>query len=167
VEDNDPTTVTRTADWGPVRTAGSRGYKLVVSHHSDGVSFDWALSGAVKPGIDFVTFQRRGYARSPADHGSGSSRWTSSGPSPRDRGDARQDGGHLVLHVGPAHLDVTFNRAKDGDPTHVNQKNNILYSYSNDTTGGGRPGLRGAQHDQRRPLLRPLPLEDDAGAAPT
>jgi len=40
-------------------------------------------------------------------------------------------------NVGPAHLDVTFTGAKDGDPTHVNQKNNILYSYANDTTGGG------------------------------
>jgi len=142
VEDNDPTSCdANSCTWGP----GSGpldlvAYKLVVSHHSDGVSFDWALSGAVKPGIDFVTFASGVATPGPQrHHGSGS--FTLDFDVAHLLGIAGDATGKMEVtsysNVGPAHLDVTFTGAKDGDPTHVNQKNNILYSYANDTTGGG------------------------------
>src|SRR5882672_11435577 len=56
VEDYNPTSCDATScTWGP----GSApldlvDYKLVVSHDADGISFDWVLSGAIKPGTNFV-----------------------------------------------------------------------------------------------------------------
>ena len=38
-------------------------------------------------------------------------------------------------NVGPAHLDVTYLGARDGQ--HAGQFNNVLYTYKNDDQGGG------------------------------
>jgi hypothetical protein len=140
VEDNDPTSCDATScTWGP----GSGpldlvAYKLVVSHNADGVSFDWALSGAIKPGIDFVTFASGVATPGPQQHhGSGS--FTLDFDQAGLLGIAGNATGKMEVtsysNVGPALLNVTFTGANDTD--HPGQKNNIVYSYANDTTGGG------------------------------
>ena len=142
VEDYNPTSCDATScTWGP----GSApldlvDYKLVVSHDADGISFDWVLSGAIKPGTNFVTFASGVATPGPQQH-HGSGKFTIDFDQAALLGMAGDATGKLEVtsysNVGPAHLDVIFTGAKDGDPTHVNQKNNIVYSYANDTTGGG------------------------------
>ncbi len=50
------------------------------------------------------------------------------------------DTGKLTVdytNVGPVHISATFNGAKNTDPKHLGQKNNLKYNYANDTSGGG------------------------------
>jgi len=57
VEDYDPTSCEpNSCTWAGSDALSRVDYKLVVSRDADGVSFDWALSGAVKPGASFITF---------------------------------------------------------------------------------------------------------------
>ena len=113
-------------------------YKLVVSRAADGTSFDWALSGAIKPGIEYVTFATGVATPGPQrHHGSGS--FTLDFDQAGLLAIAGDATGKMVVtsysNVGPAHLDVNFTGANDTD--HPGQKNNIVYSYANDNAGGG------------------------------
>jgi hypothetical protein len=145
VEDFEPTSCdANSCTWGPgSEPLNPIAYKLVVSRNADGVSFDWTLSGAIKPGTTFVTFASGNAKPGPQrHHGSGSfhidfdqaallSVWTDpQNPPPT---------GQLVVNsysnVGPAQLDVTYTGARDS--TNVGQFNNVVYVYANDATGGG------------------------------
>jgi hypothetical protein len=140
VEDFEPTSCDATScTWGP----GSGplelvDYKLVVSRDPDGVSFDWALSGAVKPGSNFVTFAT-GVAKPGSQRHHGSGNFTVEFDKMALLGLAGDATGTMEVtsysNVGPAQLHVTFTGARDND--HPGQKNNIRYNYVNDTTGGG------------------------------
>ncbi|HYY52340.1 MAG TPA: hypothetical protein VE755_05695 [Myxococcales bacterium] len=146
VEDYDPTTCDATScTWGPGSDALSRvDYKLVVSRDADGVSFDWTLSGAVKPGTTFVTFASGVATPGPQrHHGSGSfqidfdaaAQLAIFGDPAQDQQATGQMNVVSYSNVGPAQLTVNFNGARDGkQPT---QRNNIVYAYANDNSGGG------------------------------
>ncbi len=127
--------------WGPGSGALDYNiYQLVVSKNSDGMSFDWALSGQAKskPGSNFVTVASgNAVPGAQAHHGSG--KFTLDFDAA-----ATLDGPHDATgllnvtnytNVGPAQLAVTYTGAKDS--TVPTQKNNIVYSYANDTAGGG------------------------------
>ncbi|HZR09279.1 MAG TPA: hypothetical protein VFA79_11915 [Myxococcales bacterium] len=140
VEDNDPTSCDATScTWGP----GSGplelvAYKLVVSHDADGVSFDWQLSGAVKPAGEFVTFATGIATPGPQrHHGSGS--FQIDFDKMALLGIAGDATGQMNVtsysNVGPAQLAVNFTGAKDTD--HPDTRNNLVYSYANDNAGGG------------------------------
>lgn len=144
VEDYEPTNCDASScTWGPGSDALSRvDYKLVVSR--DGDSFDWALSGAVKPGTSFITFASGVATPGPQrHHGSGKFKIDfDAAANLAIFGDPAQDkqvtGSMDVTeysNVGPAKLAVNFTGARDDkQPT---QRNNILYTYANDITGGG------------------------------
>ncbi|MGZ6124935.1 MAG: hypothetical protein ACXWLR_08240 [Myxococcales bacterium] len=140
VEDNDPTSCDATScTWGPGSGALERvAYLLVVSRDADGTSFDWQLSGAVKPGTDFTVFAT-GIAKPGPQrhHGSGSfqldfDKMASLGIA---GGAAGQMNVTSYSNVGPAQLAVTFMGANANDPPGT--KNNLLYTYANDNAGGG------------------------------
>ena len=140
VEDFEPTSCDATScTWGPGSGPLERvDYRLVVSHDADGVSFDWALSGAVKPGSTFVTFATGVATPGPQRH-HGSGNFTVEFDKMALLGIAGDATGKMEVtsysNVGPAQLHVTFTGANDND--HPGQKNNIVYAYVNDTTGGG------------------------------
>jgi len=140
VEDNEPTSCDATScTWGPGSGALELvNYKLVVSKDPDGESFDWQLSGAVKPGTDFVTFAT-GVAKPGPQRHHGSGSFTLDFDKAAQLGIAGASTGQMNVtnysNVGPAQLAVTFTGANDTD--HPGQKNNILYSYANDNAGGG------------------------------
>lgn len=138
----EPTSCTATScTWGPGSgPLDSNSYQLVVSKNSDGISFDWTLSGQVKsrPGSTFVTLASgNAIPGGQAHHGSGKfsidfdAAATLVGPH-----DAT---GLLTItnytNVGPAQLAVTYVGAKDSN--NPAQRNNIVYSYANNTSGGG------------------------------
>ena len=144
VEDSEPTSCDQNScTWGPgSEPLNPISYKLVVSRNADGASFDWSLSGAIKPGTTFVTFASGNARPGPQrHHGSGKFQidfeqaalldvWGD--PSARPTGQLSVDS---YSNVGPAHLQVTYLGARDTD--HVGQLNNIAYDYSNDNAGGG------------------------------
>ena len=128
-----------TCTWGPGSGAlDASVYKLVVAQQGDG--YDWELSGQdkAKPASDFVVFMN-GHAIPGAQKHHGSGNFTidfdkaATLPGPHDAT------GKLVVtsysNVGPAHLEVVFTGARDDQ--HAGQFNNLVYSYANDTTGGG------------------------------
>lgn len=136
----DPTSCTATScTWGP----GSgpldyNNYKLVVTQAGDG--YDWQLSGQDKtqPSSAFVVFLS-GHAVPGAQAHHGSGNFTvdfdaaATLPGPHDATGKMQVTAYS--NVGPAHLEVTYLGAKDSQ--HAGQFNNIVYNYSNNTTGGG------------------------------
>jgi hypothetical protein len=140
VEDNEPTSCDATScTWGPGSGPLERvDYKLVVSRDGDGVSFDWSLSGAVKPGTNFVTFAS-GVAKPGPQRHHGSGNFQIDFDKMATLGIAGDATGQMNVtsysNVGPAQLAVTFMSAKDND--HPGTKNNILYTYANDNAGGG------------------------------
>jgi hypothetical protein len=145
VEDSEPTSCdANSCTWGP----GSDplypvSYKLVVARNADGFSFDWTLSGAIKPTTDFLVFASGNAKPGPQrHHGSGSfqidfeqaallSVW-SDPQTPRPTGLLQINS---YSNVGPAQLDVTYTGARDA--TNVGEFNNVVYLYANDATGGG------------------------------
>jgi len=144
VEDAEPTSCdANSCTWGPgSEPLNPVSYKLVVSRNADGISFDWVLSGAVKPSTSFVVFASGNAVPGPQrHHGSGNftidfeqaaqlAVW--SDPSTRPTGQLQ------VTHysnVGPAQLQVTYMGARDS--TTAGQFNNVAYVYANDATGGG------------------------------
>lgn len=141
VTQQEPTSCTATScTWGPGSSAlDYNNYQLVVSKNADD-TFHWELSGQAKskPGSQFVTLAS-GDATPGGQphHGSGSFTVNFDNAATLD-GPHDATGVLNINHytnVGPAQLDVTFLGAKDDKvPT---QKNNIVYSYANDTTGGG------------------------------
>ena len=146
VEDYDPTSCDATScTWGPGSDALSRvDYKLVVSRDADGVSFDWALSGAVKPGTTFITFASGVAKPGPQrHHGSGhfqidfdaAAQLAIFGDPALDQQATGQMNVVSYSNVGPAQLAVNFNGARD-DKVRT-QRNNIVYTYANDNSGGG------------------------------
>src|SRR4051812_47566281 len=131
VEDNEPTSCDATScTWGPGSGALERvDYKLVVSRDEDGTSFDWQLSGAVKPGTTFVTFAS-GIARPGPQRHHGSGSFQIDFDKMAALGIAGDATGLMDVtsysNVGPAQLAVTFTGARDTD--HPGTKNNLLYT---------------------------------------
>jgi hypothetical protein len=144
VEDFEPTSCEKdSCTWGPgSEPLNPVAYKLVVSRNADGTSFDWVLSGAVKPGTDFVVIASGNAIPGPQrHHGSGSFELDFEKAALLDvwgNPDTRPTGKLTVTsysNVGPAQLAVTFMGARDDKlPT---QRNNIDYTYANDNAGGG------------------------------
>ena len=142
-EDFEPTSCDAAAQsctWQGSGALDPNTYRLVVSKDADGVSFDWTLSGQPKaqPGSAFVQFASG--AATPGGqphHGSGS--FSVDFDQEALLGINGNAAGLLqVTHytnVGPAQLAVTYMGANDTD--HPGTKNNILYAYANNTTGGG------------------------------
>ncbi|HYS08914.1 MAG TPA: hypothetical protein VEP66_09220 [Myxococcales bacterium] len=140
VEDFEPTSCdANSCTWGP----GSGpldpvAYQLVVSRNADGESFDWTLSGAVKPSTTLVAFASGNAIPGPQKHhGSGS--FTVDYDKAAILGIGGGATGQMQVtsysNVGPAQLHVTFLGAYDTD--HPGTKNNIVYAYVNDNQGGG------------------------------
>ena len=146
VEDYDPTSCDATScTWGPGSDAlNPVAYKLVVSRDADGSSFDWQLSGAIKPSTAFDTFAS-GVAKPGPQRHHGSGSFTLDFDAAAQLaifGDPAQDQQatglmHVVSYsnVGPAQLAVDFTGARDDKQ--LTQRNNIVYSYANDNSGGG------------------------------
>ncbi len=142
-EDFEPTSCDATScTWGPGSGALDLvAYELVVTRDGDGVSFDWTLSGAVKPisaSSTFVVFANGVATPGPQPHhGSGNFQIDFDKMATLGLGGSAAGQMNVTSYsnVGPAHLDVTFMGANDND--HPGQKNNIEYAYANDTTGGG------------------------------
>jgi len=139
----EPTSCTATScTWGPGHGAlDYNNYMLVVTRVGDG--FDWNLSGRdinAQASASFTSFMS-GHAvpGAQAHHGSGNFLIdfdaAATLPGPHDA--TGQLDVTSYTNVGPTHLDVTYLHAKDSDPTHPGQFDNIVYSYANDTTGGG------------------------------
>jgi hypothetical protein len=137
----EPTSCTATScTWGPGHGPFDyNDYKLVVSKAGDG--FDWNLSGRdihAQASASFTSFMS-GHAIPgvQAHHGSGNFLIdfdaAATLPGPHDA--TGQLDVTKYTNVGPAQLEVTYMGAKDGQ--HAGQINNIVYSYANDTTGGG------------------------------
>jgi hypothetical protein len=142
VEDNEPTSCDATScTWGPGSGPLERvDYKLVVSRDADGTSFDWELSGAVKPSSSstFVAFAT-GIAKPGPQRHHGSGSFQLDFDKMATLGIAGDAAGQMNVtsysNVGPAQLAVTFLGAKDND--HPGTQNNIVYAYANDNAGGG------------------------------
>jgi hypothetical protein len=144
---SEPTSCTATScTWGPGHGSpfDYNDYKLVVSKAGDG--FDWNLSGRdinAQASASFTSIMS-GHAipGAQAHHGSGNFLidFDAANTLP-GKHDGTEPTGKLDVtnytNVGPAKLDVTYLGAKDSDPNHLRQFNNIVYSYANDTTGGG------------------------------
>lgn len=138
----DPTSCTATScTWGPGSSPLDYNvFKLVVTKNGDG--YDWELSGQDKtqPTSAFVSFMS-GHAVPGAQphHGSGAFQIdfdkAATLPGPHDA--TGQLTVNSYTNVGPAQLDVRYIGAKDTDPGHAGQFNNILYTYANNATGGG------------------------------
>ena len=143
VEDAEPTSCDASScTWGPGSGALElAAYKLVVSRDADGVSFDWTLSAALKPisaSSEFVTIAHGLATPGPQrHHGSGHFQLDFDAMASLGLGGGASGVMDVTSYsnVGPAQLAVTFLGANDTD--HPGQKNNILYTYANDTSGGG------------------------------
>lgn len=139
VTNNEPTSCTSTScTWGPGSGAlEANTFKLVVT--KDSGNFKYELSGEPKSraGSGFVVFIS-GSATPSAQphHGSGS--FTIDFDAAAKLDNPHGDTGKMSVtytNVGPASIQVAFTGAKDDhEPT---QKNNLVYSYANDATGGG------------------------------
>ena len=138
---NDPTScLANSCTWGPGHGPFDYSdFKLVVTQVNDG--YDWELSGRdfhAAATADFTVFMN-GHAIPGVQKHHGSGTFTvdfdkaATLPGPHDAT------GKLVVsaysNVGPAHLEAIYTGAKDDK--HAGQLNNILYSYANDTAGGG------------------------------
>ena len=143
VEDFEPTSCdAHSCTWGPGSGAlDPVAYKLVVTRDGDGVSFDWTLSGALKPltaASEFVVFANGVATPGPQRH-HGSGNFQIDFDAMSTLGIAGNAAGLMQVtsysNVGPAQLAVTFIGANDND--HPGEKNNIVYSYKNDNAGGG------------------------------
>jgi hypothetical protein len=139
VEDNEPTSCDASScTWQGSGPLDRVDYRLIVSRDGDGVSFDWSLAGAVKPGTTFVTFSN-GVAKPGPQRHHGSGNFQIDFDKMATLGIAGDAAGLMQVtsysNVGPAQLAVTFLGANDND--HPGQKNNVVYSYKNDNAGGG------------------------------
>ena len=139
VEDYEPTSCDATScTWQGSGPLDRVDYRLVVSRDGDGVSFDWSLSGAVKPGTTYVTFAT-GVAKPGPQRHHVSGNFQIDFDKMATLGIASDAAGLMQVtsysNVGPAQLAVTFLGANDHD--HPGQKNNVVYSYKNDNSGGG------------------------------
>jgi hypothetical protein len=139
VEDYDPTSCDATScTWQGSGPLDPVDYRLVVSRDGDGVSFDWSLSGAVKPGATYLTFAT-GVAKPGPQRHHGSGNFQIDFDKMATLGIAGNAAGLMQVtsysNVGPAQLAVTFLGANDND--HPGQKNNVVYSFKNDNSGGG------------------------------
>jgi hypothetical protein len=143
-EDFDPTSCDQAAQsctWqGHNPLIDKNDYKLVVTKDADGVSFDWTLSGApLNPaGSAYIRFASGVATPGPQrHHGSGS--FSIDFAQEALLGIGGDATGQLQIthytNVGPAQLAVTYMGAKDND--HPGTFNNLLYTYANNTTGGG------------------------------
>ena len=139
VTNSEPTSCTSTScTWGPGSGAlEANNFKLVVT--KDSGDFKYALSGEPKSkaGSGFVIFIS-GSATPSAQphHGAGS--FTIDFDQAAKLDNPHADTGKLTVHytnVGPANIEVAFPGAKDDN--HPTQKNNLVYTYKNDATGGG------------------------------
>ena len=140
-EDFEPTSCDASScTWQGSGALDANTYKLVVSRDADGVSFDWTLSGQPKaqPTSAFVDFAT-GVAIPGGQRHHGSGSFSIDFDRQALLGAAGNATGKLqVTHysnVGPAQLAVTYTGATDNDPAGTRQ--NIVYAYANDTTGGG------------------------------
>lgn len=140
-EDFDPTTCDAdSCTWQGSAALDANTFKLVVSRDADGTSFDWTLSAQPKaqPASAFVQFAS-GVATPGGQRHHGSGSFTIDFDKEGTLGIAGNATGQLnVTHytnVGPAQLAVTYTGARDGN--NPDQRNNILYAYANNTTGGG------------------------------
>jgi hypothetical protein len=143
VEDAEPTSCDGSScTWGPGSGALELvAYKLVVSRDADGMSFDWTLSATAKPVTSssvFVTIAQ-GFATPGPQRHHGSGHFQIDFDQMATLGIAGSATGLMNVtnytNVGPAQLAVTYTGANDTD--HPGQKNNIVYAYANDTSGGG------------------------------
>jgi hypothetical protein len=141
-EDFEPTSCTASScTWQGSGALDVNTFRLLVSRDADGVSFDWTLSGQPKdqPTSAFVEFAS-GVATPGGQrhHGSGSfSIDFDRAALLHAAGDAT--GNLQVSHytnVGPAQLSVTYLGAND-TTDHPGTRNNIVYAYANDASGGG------------------------------
>ncbi len=140
-EDFEPTSCDASScTWQGSGALDANTYKLLVSRDADGVSFDWTLSAQAKaqPTSAFVQFAS-GVATPGGQRHHGSGNFNIDFDQMALLGAAGNATGQMqVTHytnVGPAQLAVTFMGANDTD--HPGTKNNIVYAYANDTTGGG------------------------------
>lgn len=140
-EDFEPTSCTPSScTWQGSGALDANTYRLVVSRDADGVSFDWTLSGQPKaqPTSAFVDFAS-GVATPGGQRHHGSGNFSIDFDQQALLGAAGNATGKLeVTHytnVGPAQLAVTYLGASDAD--HPGTKDNIVYAYANDTSGGG------------------------------
>jgi len=139
----EPTSCTHNScTWGGPGSGGAldyNDYKLVVSQAQVGDSFNWELSGQPKNSSSgFIVFMSGTAKPGPQKHhGSGSFDVDFDKaallPGPHDATGQL----HVTSYsnVGPAKLEVNYVGAKDSQ--HPGQKNDVLYSYANDLTGGG------------------------------
>jgi hypothetical protein len=141
-EDFEPTSCTASScTWQGSGALDANTYKLVVSRDADGISFDWIFSAQPKdqPTSAFVEFAS-GVATPGGQRHHGSGNFSIDFDQMallKAAGDAT--GKLEVTHytnVGPAQLSVTYLGAND-TTDHPGTKNNIVYAYANDTTGGG------------------------------
>lgn len=142
VEGNEPTScnaANTSCTWGPGHgPLDYNNYKMVVT--KDGDSFDWELSGEPlsKQGSGFVVFMS-GKAKPGVQPHHGSGNFTVDFDKSNTLDGPHDSSGKLEVtsysNVGPAQLTVSYTGAKDGD--HPGQLDNIVYSYANDSTGGG------------------------------
>lgn len=142
---NEPTSCTATScTWGPGSNAlDPNTYELVVSKDSDGVSFDWTLSGQAKskPASAFIAIASGVATPSgTAHHGSGN--FTVNFDNAATLDGTHTGTGTMAItsysNIGPAQLAVTYTGATDSASTAANvQLDNIKYSYAEDATGGG------------------------------
>lgn len=138
---NEPTSCSQAANsctWGPGSSPlDANSFKLVVT--KNGEVFHYELSGEPKskPGSGFIVFlSGDGTPGAQRHHGSGTFKVDFEAAQQLDR----PSGDHGVLNVaytnvGPAHIDATFLGAKDDKD--ATQRDNIAYTYANNTTGGG------------------------------
>jgi hypothetical protein len=132
---------TDSCTWGPGHGAlDYNDYKLVVTKNGD--SFDWQLSGqSLAHPAGFVVFvSGNAVPGGQPHHGSGT--FTVDFDKAATLDGPHDATGKLVVNhysnVGPATLDVTYTGAKDSNPSHpAGTTDNIVYTYTNDTTGGG------------------------------
>ena len=144
VEDFEPTSCDATScTWQGSGPLDRVDYRLVVSRDGDGKSFDWTLSGAVKgPATEtFVAFATGVATPGPQRH-HGSGHFQIDFDKMATLGIAGNATGLMQVtnysNVGPAQLAVTYLGANDTDPNDPpGSKNNVVYSYKNDTSGGG------------------------------
>jgi hypothetical protein len=140
VTDQEPTSCDATScTWGPGSGAlDPNNFKVVVTKNANG-NFDYTLSGQPKSNLSagFTTFIS-GTATPSASphHGSGSFIIDFDAAQKLDQ--PHGDSGKLTVtydNVGPAHVTATFLGAKDGSVSI--QRDNVVYTFDQDATGGG------------------------------
>jgi hypothetical protein len=141
ITDNEPTSCTSdSCTWGPGSSAlDANTFKLVVTRDGNNFKYELSAEPKSKPGSGFIVFLSGSTAPGPQrHHGSGTFTIDFDKAALLDR--PSDDTGKLTVvytNVGPVHISATFNGAKNTDPKHLGQKNNLKYDYANDTSGGG------------------------------